>query len=198
MLNIAVIAGSSRSNSQSGKIARYLQQRLHALGYCDQAQTSLIDLGLDPLPLWPAEDGGPWPRFQQMLAKADGVIVVAPEWNGMACPAIKNFFIYAGKLELAHKPGLLVGVSSGVGGAYPISELRASSYKNCRLCYLPEHLIVRHAEQMLNDPQATSEEDLRIRERADYTLDILARYAQALKPVRAAISFDNAAFANGM
>lgn len=198
MLNIAVVAGSSLSNSQSGKIARYLRQRLLELEYCTLEQTSLIDLGIDPLPLWPADGSGPWPRFQQQLDKADGVIVIAPEWNGMACPAIKNFFIYASKLELAHKPGLLVGVSAGVGGAYPISELRSSSYKNCRLCYLPEHLIVRHAGQVLNDPQAASEEDRRIRERADYALDILARYAHALKPVRAAISFDNAAFANGM
>ncbi|MBF7731512.1 NAD(P)H-dependent oxidoreductase [Pseudomonas sp. N040] len=197
-MNIAVVAGSSRSNSQSGKIAGYLQQRLVDLGYCAHEQTSLIDLGLDPLPLWPADGAEPWPRFQQQLGKADGVIVVVPEWNGMACPAIKNFFIYASKLELAHKPGLLVGVSAGVGGAYPISELRASSYKNCRLCYLPEHLIVRHAELMLNDPQAASEDDRRIRERADYALEILAKYAQALKPVRAAISFDKPAFANGM
>lgn len=116
----------------------------------------------------------------------------------MACPAIKNFFIYASKAELAHKPGLLVGVSSGVGGAYPISELRASSYKNCRLCYVPEHLLVRHVESVLNEVTAAGIDDQRIRERADYALDILVRYAQALRPVREAIDFSNPAFGNGM
>ena len=116
----------------------------------------------------------------------------------MACPAIKNFFIYASKAELAHKPGLLVGVSSGIGGAYPIAELRASSYKNCRLCYLPEHLIVRQVEKVLNGPQAVDEADERIRGRIDYALDVLVRYGHALQPVREAISFDNPAFANGM
>jgi NAD(P)H-dependent FMN reductase len=116
----------------------------------------------------------------------------------MACPAIKNFFIYASKAELAHKPGLLVGVSSGIGGAYPISELRASSYKNCRLCYLPEHLIVRHVEQSFNDAEPTDENDRRIRERADYALDVLVKYAHALKPVRASIDLSNPAFGNGM
>ena len=161
-------------------------------------QCSLIDLGERGLPLWPADDKGPWADYQQQLAAADGLVVIAPEWNGMACPAIKNFFIYASKAELGHKPGLLVGVSSGIGGSYPIAELRASSYKNCRLCYLPEHLIVRGVEKVLNGADAISEDDQRIRARLDYDLDILARYAVALKPVREAIDMNIPAFTNGM
>ena len=195
MLTIALVAGSSRPNSQSAKVARYLQQRLLDLGH---SSTTLIDLGSTPLPLWPAEDNGPWPSMQQALSSADAIVVIAPEWHGMACPAIKNFFIYASKAELAHKPALLVGVSSGVGGAYPISELRASSYKNCRLCYLPEHLIVRHVEQVMTGDTAANENDQRIRERADYALDVLVKYAHALKPVRTSIDMSNPAFGNGM
>ena len=198
MLNIALVAGSSRNNSQSGKVARVLRQRLIEMGQTTQDTSSIIDLGLAPLPLWPAEDAGPWGMYQQQLAAADAVVIIAPEWNGMACPAIKNFFIYASKAELAHKPGLLVGVSSGIGGAYPISELRASSYKNCRLCYIPEHLIVRHAEQVLNDGAASNDDDQRLRPRIDYALDILNKYAQALQPVRASIDLSQPAFANGM
>ena len=198
MLNIALVAGSSRSNSQSGKVARFLRQRLIQLGYTDDAQSNVIDLGLAPLPLWPAEDAGPWGLYSKQLAAADAVVIISPEWNGMACPAIKNFFIYASKAELAHKPGLLVGVSSGVGGAYPISELRASSYKNCRLCYLPEHLIVRSVEKVLNTPEPSHAEDQRLHARIDYELDILVKYAHALLPVRASIDMSNPAFANGM
>nr|WP_298164957.1 NAD(P)H-dependent oxidoreductase [uncultured Pseudomonas sp.] len=198
MLNIVLVAGSGRSNSQSGKVARFLRQRLIQLGQTSEESSGLIDLGLAPLPLWPSEDAGPWSLYSQQLKDADALVIVAPEWNGMACPAIKNFFIYASKAELAHKPGLLVGVSSGIGGAYPISELRASSYKNCRLCYLPEHLIVRQVEQRLNMPQPASEDDQRLRARVDYALDILTKYAIALKPVREAIDMSDAAFANGM
>lgn len=198
MLNIVLVAGSGRSNSQSGKVARFLRQRLIQLGQTSEESSGVIDLGLAPLPLWPSEDSGPWSLYSQQLKDADALVIVAPEWNGMACPAIKNFFIYASKAELAHKPGLLVGVSSGIGGAYPISELRASSYKNCRLCYLPEHLIVRQVEQRLNMPQAASEDDQRLRARIDYALDILTKYAIALKPVREAIDMSDAAFANGM
>lgn len=198
MLNIALIAGSSRNGSQSAKVARYLRQRLIELGLTCAEQSSLIDLGERPLPLWPADDRGPWAQYQQQLAAADALVVIAPEWNGMACPAVKNFFLYASKAELAHKPALLVGVSSGVGGAYPISELRASGYKNCRIGYLPEHLIVRHVEAVLNGGEAVGEDDLRIRKRADYALDILGKYAEALKPVRASIDLSNPSFTNGM
>lgn len=198
MLNIALIAGSSRSGSQSAKVARYLRQRLLELGLTSTGQSSLLDLGERGLPLWPADDKGPWAEYQQQLAAADALVVIAPEWNGMACPAVKNFFLYATKAELAHKPALLVGVSSGIGGAYPISELRASGYKNCRIAYLPEHLIVRQVEAVLNESEATGEDDLRIRRRADYALDILGKYAEALKPVRTAIDLSNPAFSNGM
>lgn len=198
MLNFAIVAGSSRNNSQSGKVARFLRQRLIRLGLTEESQCSVIDLGFAPLPLWPAEDDGPWGLYAAQLRAADAVVIIAPEWNGMACPAVKNLFLYAGKAELAHKPGLLVGVSSGIGGAYPISELRASGTKNNRLCHIPEHLIVRHVEQRLNTPEPASEEDARLRERIDYCLDILARYGAALRPVRAAIDMNQPAFANGM
>ncbi|SIS20847.1 NAD(P)H-dependent FMN reductase [Aquipseudomonas alcaligenes] len=198
MLNIALIAGSSRSGSQSAKVARFLRQRLIELGLTSHEQSSLLDLGERSLPLWPGEDKGLWSEYQQQLAAADALVVIAPEWNGMACPAVKNFFLYASKAELAHKPALLVGVSSGIGGAYPISELRASGYKNCRIAYLPEHLIVRQVEAVMNEGTAAGEDDLRIRARADYALDILGKYAEALKPVRAAIDLSNPAFTNGM
>lgn len=198
MLNIVLVAGSSRRDSQSAKVAHFLRQRLIELDLGSATSTHVIDLGAQPLALWPSDEQGPWSDYQQRLQAADAVVVIAPEWHGMAAPAIKNFFLYASKFELAHKPALLVGVSSGIGGAYPISELRASGYKNCRIAYLPEHLIVRHVEAVLNEGEAAGEGDLRIRRRADYALDILGKYAEALKPVRAAIDLTDPAFTNGM
>lgn len=198
MLDIVLVAGSSRPDSQSAKVAHFLRQRLITLGKTSAELSQIIDLGTGPLPLWPAEDKGTWPDYSQRLKSADAVVVIAPEWNGMAGPAIKNFFIYASKAELAHKPGLLVGVSSGIGGGSPIAELRSSSYKNCRVNYLPEHLIIRQVTKVLNDEQPVSEDDTRIRARIDYTLDILAQYGEALKPVRANIDLSDPAFTNGM
>jgi NAD(P)H-dependent FMN reductase len=198
MLNFVLVAGSSRNNSQSGKVARFMRQRLIELGHSSADLCTVLDLGQAPLPLWPSTDSGPWAQYAVRLQAADAVVILAPEWNGMACPAIKNFFVYASKAELAHKPGLLVGVSSGIGGAYPISELRASSYKNCRLCYIPEQLIVRNVEQQLNQPIASEADDQRLRARIDYALDVLQKYSAALKPLRASIDLSLPEFANGM
>lgn len=194
-LNIVLVAGSSRRDSQTAKVASYLATRLQQQGVVAQ----VLDLGQQPLPLWPpAEGAAHWPGMAEQLQAADAVIMLSPEWNGMACPALKNFFLYAGRRELAHKPALLVGVSSGQGGAYPLSELRASSYKNCRICFIPEQLIIRHVETVLNDEQAVAADDQRIRERADWALQVLLEYTQALRGLSGRVDWSVAQFANGM
>ncbi|MAB85918.1 NADPH-dependent FMN reductase [Pseudomonas sp. 5Ae-yellow] len=198
MTNICIVAGSGRPESQTSKVAQFIHDALIEHHQVGTAQVSIIDLGTQPLPMWPSEDAQAWPEIAAKLSAADGIVVLAPEWHGMACPAIKNFFLYASKAELAHKPAMLGGISASVGGAFPVSELRASSYKNCRLCYIPEHLIVRNVGKVLNGTEVESDADQRLRERLNYNLDILLRYAQALAPVRTAIDMSNPAFANGM
>ncbi|MET1079661.1 MAG: NAD(P)H-dependent oxidoreductase [Pseudomonas sp.] len=195
--HITLLAGSSRGNSQSLKVASYLRQRLASLGLCDS--TALIDLGTSRLPLWPDKDANnTWSQLRTLLQEATALIVISPEWNGMACPALKNLFLYAGLGELGHKPALLVGVSAGLGGAYPLSELRAYSYKNCRIAYLPEQLVVRHVECMFNEGEPQDEQDARLRARADWALQMLCQYDQALQNVRRDIDLFHPDFANGM
>ncbi|TWC16848.1 MULTISPECIES: NADPH-dependent FMN reductase [unclassified Pseudomonas] len=184
--HIVLLSGSNRSNSQSLKVAEYLRDRLEQLDLCDSGE--LLNLASSRLPLWPEEDiDGIWNVQQTILKKATALIVISPEWNGMACPALKNFFLYAGLGELGHKPALLVGVSAGLGGAYPIAELRASSYKNSRIMYLPEQLIIRNVESMMNSEIPSDENDIRIRTRIDWALHLLCQYDDALRTIRTAI-----------
>lgn len=184
--HIVLLSGSNRSNSQSLKVAKYLRDRLEQLDLCDSGE--LLNLASSRLPLWPEEDiDGIWNVQQTILKKATALIVISPEWNGMACPALKNFFLYAGLGELGHKPALLVGVSAGLGGAYPIAELRASSYKNSRILYLPEQLIIRNVESMMNSEIPSDENDIRIRTRIDWALHLLCQYDDALRTIRTAI-----------
>lgn len=198
MLNYVVISGSGRPQSESARVGEYLRQRLVDLQLSDDNSCSLIDLGTSPLPLWPERNDGLWHEYAARLQAADALIVISPEWHGMASPALKNFFVFAGIPELAHKPGLLVSVSSGVGGAYPISELRSSSYKNNRLCYIPEHIIVRQVNDMLHPGPVVDDNDARLRPRIDYALGVFSHYATALQAVREAVDMSNPEFANGM
>ena len=69
-----------------------------------------------------------------------------------------------------HEPGLIVTVSAGAGGSYPVTELRISSYKNTRLCYIPDHVIVRNVGQMLHGDQPAEEHDQALRGRITYSL----------------------------
>lgn len=189
-MKLAVISGSHRNGSESGKVARYVQQQLTSAA--EVSSTYVLDLADNPLPLWDQEAWQPsekwerlWSPISAELTASDAFVIVAPEWGGMVPAALKNFFLLCSKGELAHKPALIVAVSASIGGSYPIAELRMSSYKNTYLCYIPDHVIVHHVRDLLNDPAtAQSPDDGRIRERFQYALGILLQYGKALQQVR--------------
>lgn len=203
-MKIAIISGSHRHNSQSMKVAQHIETTLKD-GICDE--TWLYSLEGNPLPLW---DEGVWDGEQQwldllnplreQLSSCDALVVITPEWHGQVPAGLKNFFLLFGKNELAHKPALIVSVSAGDGGAYPVAELRMSSYKNSRLCYIPEQVIIRHVESILNDNEADNDtrSDPYIRERLQWSLKILAQYGSALKTVRDSGVTETDKFGNGM
>ena len=203
-MKFAIINGSHRQNAQSAKVARYIERQLQQQQPNDQ--TWRFDLTDNPLPLWDESiwDGDPtWQaRLRPLsaeLADSDALVVIAPEWHGMVPAGLKNFFLMWGKNELAHKPALIVAVSSGVGGSYPVAELRMSSSKNNRLLYIPEQLIIRNVESVLNDDTENDPEaDTYYRERTDYALYVLRRYAESLRELRTDPEIFNAKFKNGM
>jgi NAD(P)H-dependent FMN reductase len=204
-MKISIISGSHRIDSQSEKVARFVQDTLEKHGLCDE--TWLLKLAGNPLPLWEETIWEADPAWQQrlqplseQLAASDGFVVVSPEWHGQVPAGLKNFFLMWSKGEVAHKPALIVTVSAADGGAYPVAELRMSSYKNNRICYIPEHVIVRNVESVLNpaDEKNDPSADNYFRERILYALKILREYALALAQVRASGATDLSKFKNGM
>ena len=202
-MQIAIIVGSHRKDSQSAKVARFLASQLTSLG---DHSCWICDLGKDPLPLWDEDIGSDAPQWSGLKAltkeidAADAFIMIAPEWHGMVPAALKNFFLVCGGASFAHKPALPVGVSGGPGGTYPINELRTSSYKNNRLCYLPEHLIVRNCMVVMNKEESENDEGEHsyISERSLYCMKQLIAYADALAQVRASGTADLTPYPNGM
>ena len=203
-MNIAIVIGSHRKDSQSAKIGRFLGTLLAGI---DSIKTCTIDLGKTPLPLWDEEIGSnakhwaPLSDIKCSLAKAHGFVFIAPEWHGMVPAGLKNFFLLcSGSEELAHKPALACAVSSGIGGAYVISELRMSSYKNSRICWLPEHLIARDAGQICNNNPTLNDEVMHsaFDSRCQYALKLLVSYARALSVVRESGLIDHETYRNGM
>lgn len=200
-MNFVVISGSSRSGSQSLKVAKWFESKLNDLSH----EATVLDLHEVNLPLahediWSEIDNNDTAiAVRKKLEQADGFVMVTPEWNGMAGPALKNLFHYV-KMTMAYKPVYLVAVSGYRGGAYPIAELRMNSAKNTYINYIPEHLIVRGAEDLMNDLDENSgdESDQYVKNRGLYGLSILVEYAMALKSVRDSKALDFETYKNGM
>ena len=203
-MKITIISGSHRAEAQSLKVAKFIQKTLEA-GICDEAP--ILSLADNPLPLW---DQGVWDGddkwmnlltpLREQLSSSDGFVVITPEWHGQVPAGLKNLFLLSSKNELGHKPAMIVAVSSGDGGAYPVAELRMSSYKNNRLCYIPEQIIIRNVEQVLNDDATNNDErsDSFFRERITWSLNILKEYVSALALVRNSGATQTEKFNNGM
>ena len=198
-----ILSGSHRREAQSLKVANYaksLLTREHA-----GAEVHLYSLSGNPLPLWDEATGGApdalWDPISAELKAADALVIISPEWSGMATPGVKNFLLNCTADEVGHKPALIVTVSASRGGSYPVAELRMSGYKNNRLAWLPEHVIVQHVEQNLNAPDGAADlakEDAVIRKRFRYALRLLEEYGKALRQVRASGVVDHKTFKSGM
>ena len=192
-LKIAIISGSNRRNSQSIRISNILFQKLRFLNI----NVSLVNLEKESFPFWQDDYDDlisphkkAFEKTSLLLKDAEGFIFVVPEWGGMVPSQVKNIFLLASNNELAHKPGLIVALSESMGGAYPIAELRSFSYKNTKICWIPEHVIIRKVKDFFPDT------DDRLNSRIDYSCKMLVEYSKALKPVRNIA--DLKTFKNGM
>ena len=199
-MKISIIAASHRTNSQSKRIADLLKNNLFKIKTDLDLYT--LDLASVRLPFWSPDKkngkgiwGKTWKTISDNLDKSDGFIFVVPEYGGMATPAAKNIFLLSGNGEFAHKPGLIVAISSGNGGAYPISELRSSSYKNTHIMWIPENIIIRNVEEFNTGDHGNNIPEW-LDERISYVLKLILVYAENMRPIREIINRKE--FGNGM
>lgn len=197
-MKLVIVSGSARPSSQSIRVAAWLEQRA-----TDFTDIETIDLNQAFVPtdsnslFDPDSDNSR--RFQplrQSMEAADAVILVCPEWHGMPPGKLISLMQSLGD-SLAHKPVLLVTVSATRhGGAYPSEMLRGHAAKNTRLVWLPEYIIIRQVEAMLQD--SPTGEDEYIQQRLANALRLLSIYGQALAGIRTAARDQLADYPNGM
>ena len=197
-MNISIISASHRKNSQSNRIALILEKLLQEK--FKKIKIFNFDLFKVKFPMWSEEEIEEnrklfFNEFSSKLLKSDGFIFVIPEYGGMATPISKNFFLHCNKGELSHKPALIVSISSGNGGSYPISELRSSSYKNRHILWIPENIIIRNVEHFNPGNHGNLIPEW-LDKRIDYVLNLLIEYSKCLRPVSKLINRKD--FGNGM
>ncbi len=189
MMNLLIISASQRSQSQSAKVAEYLAATSDSF-----TGVNHIELCKQQLPMWDGEQSSKdsldsdWLAINEQLITADALILITPEWGGTASPLLKNFLMMAQAADIGHKPVLLVSVVNGISGAYPIAELRMNAFSNNKLVAIPDHLIIRNVEEILNshdiETKQVTARDKSIRHRIGYSLHTLHHYSQALKTLR--------------
>lgn len=193
-MKIAIISASTRNNSQSRKVSDYLSSCLIKFNI----ENNIIDLNKKRLPLYDDSGKGLWKKswkeISNLLKKSDGFIFVSPEWDGMFSVGLHNMFHYLDK-ELADKPVLIVGVSAGRGGRYPLQQMRTMGYKNKSFVIIPESLYYDYVEKNLVNGKLT---DSLMIGRTDYALKVLIEYAKALIAVRKSGIIDYKKFPNGL
>lgn len=202
-MQIAIVVGSHRKESQSSRVGAYIASDLARIDPSVTVDT--IDLAGNPLPLWDESVwqgdsalSALWKPYRDRMRRADGFVIIAPEWAGMVPPGLKNLLLFAGPKEVGHKPAMIVAVSASRGGSYPVNELRTSGYKNSRLVYIPEHVLIHDVNDMLLGATPASDRDAWLRRRIEFADRILLEYAKALAPIRTSGLTEHADFPYGM
>jgi len=108
-LNIPVILGTSRKGRASVHAAKLLTDLLNRrTGVCSE----VIDIASLPLPVDDAGEAIKSAAFSAMIAAADGLVIVAPEYNH-SFPGLLKHALDSCLNEYIHKAVGLVGVSAG-------------------------------------------------------------------------------------
>jgi len=132
MADIVIISSSVRNKRKSHRIALFFQQFVESRGY---GKPEILDLKKYNFPLFEErlsnmKDPEPeWLAFANRVNRAEGVIIVTPEYNGGYPASLKNVIDFMYK-RWHRKPLALVAVSDGqYGGTQVIQSLQFSLWK---------------------------------------------------------------------
>lgn len=183
-MDLLIITGSHRKKSESNRIANIIVKNCSLIF----EKILIHDLAVMDIPFWDEEvweNKDEWSKVltpvKNDIKRSDAYIFITPEWGGMIPPKLKNYLLFGDQRIFGHKPALIVSISSGMGGAYPINELRTSGYKNTKINFIPEHIILRNVESLfIND----NDLDARILKRIIFCIQILFEYTKAMVLVR--------------
>jgi NAD(P)H-dependent FMN reductase len=119
-LFIPVILGTSRRGRMSEHAAALMRDELAKRS---GVETELIDVATLPIPVDDAGEAAKDREFSEAMNRADGLVIVAPEYNH-GYPGLLKHVLDTNLKEYVHKAAGVVGVSAGIfGGARMIQNL---------------------------------------------------------------------------
>ncbi|HEX8141587.1 MAG TPA: NADPH-dependent FMN reductase [Pyrinomonadaceae bacterium] len=117
---IPVILGTVRKGRASANVARFVFEELKK---CEGVETELVDICDLKLSTTDAGEAIKDSRFSAMVARADGLVIVTPEYNH-GYPGMLKHVLDSNLKEYVHKAVGVCGVSAGgFGGTRVIQNL---------------------------------------------------------------------------
>ena len=115
---IPVILGTTRQGRLSEHVARFV---LGELEKRERVETELIDIREIPVSTTDAGEAIKDPQFSETVMRADGLIIVAPEYNH-GYPGLLKHVLDSNLKEYIHKAVGICGVSAGPFGGTRVIE----------------------------------------------------------------------------
>lgn len=159
MIDLQIISGTDRPNSNALRISKYIQRQYQNEGI----NPGIIDLQDFPLELVSGgKYGAELPEvdaFVRRAVEADGLIIVCPEYNG-GYPGILKLFIdympFPGSLD--KKPIAMVGEANGAFGAMRAVEQlqQVVGYRNAHV--FPERVFIARVNENFDEETGINNE----------------------------------------
>lgn len=188
MPKLHIIIGSTRPGRVGPAIARWFEAFARQHG---KFEPVLVDLADFKLPIYD-EPKHPMTRdyahahtraWSASVAAADAYVFVTPEYNYSPPPALVNALDYV-YLEWNYKPAGIVSYG-GVSGGLRAAQAVKPQLSTLKLVPIPEGVGIPNFPQFLDENGAFTPNEL-ITTGATTMLNELARWTDALKPMRAA------------
>lgn len=177
-LTIAIIEGTVRQARESIKVARFIEAV--ARNHPDFADVEFVFV--DPQTLSFPDDGNDEatrdPRYTEIVAKADGFLIVVPEYNHSIPSSLKRMLDSEFSLY-THKAVAFAGVSSGPWGGIRAIEALATTVRKMRLVSTFVDVQFPQVQDLFDDKGQIK--DPAYPERVKRTLDELIWLAKTLK-----------------
>lgn len=119
-LFIPIILGTSRKDRKSESVAKWVVSKMQER---DEIETQFFDVRDFDLPRdhYGTEIGDDFPEWRDAIIKADGIVIVTPEYNHGYPGSLKGVLDLLLK-EYIHKAVAFVGVSAGLWGGTRVIE----------------------------------------------------------------------------
>lgn len=180
-LFIPLILGTAREGRESEKVARFIFAELQKN---EQIETQLIDVRewvKTPVTYAPWMKNPVTQPWQELAARADGFVVVSPEYNHGYPGELKILLDYAyGEYE--KKTVAMVGVSSGNFGGVRVIEHLQPIWNYLKMIFVPEPLSFSNIKDIFDENGTLKDQSYQ--ERAEKFVKKVEEYTRDVKKMR--------------